>query len=121
MTKNVPLSDSVPFAGRHVSELTFRAPKMREYAQFGEPSVVTRTGDGGFVLVENTDAIFAYARALVSADMTGVLEHLSLRDTLAVKDAILGFFEAARAAGETPPPDSSPSTLDGSGRGSSAN
>lgn len=117
----VSLTTPVPFAGRHVLELTFREPKMREYAQFGEPSVVTRTSDGGLVLIENSDVIFAYARALVAPDLVGAIDHLSLRDSLAVKEAILGFFTDARAAGETPPPDSSPSTLDGSGQESSAN
>lgn len=121
MTKSITLVDPVPYAGRNIESLTFRAPRMREYAQFGEPSVVTRTGDGGLVLVENTDAIFAYARALLPTDVVGALEYLTLRDSLAVKEAILGFFEAARASGATPSPDSSPSTLDGSAPESSAN
>lgn len=101
----VTLTTSIPWNGRNVDSLTFREPKMKEYAAYGEPSVVTRTADGGLVMVENTDAIFAYARALVNEP--GALDFLSLRDTLAVKEVILDFFADARASGETSAPESS--------------
>lgn len=113
MSKSVELTSPIPFGGRHVTALTFSEPKMKQYAQHGEPSVVTRTADGGLVMVENSDAIFAYARDLVGGD-AGVIEHLSLRDTLAVKEVILDFFADARSDGETAPPGSSSPTSTGS-------
>lgn len=113
-SRTLDLLSPVPFAGRSVDSLSFREPRMREYAAHGEPVIQTRSADGGWVVVENTDAIFAYARALLPDDLAGILDHVGLADLLRIKEEVLSFFGDARLAGATSQQSSSSSNSDGS-------
>lgn len=97
----ITLVDPVPYAGRFVESLTLREPGMREFAMFGEPTVHTRSGNGTWIVVENSESIAGYLGALivVPPDLAGILDHVSLADLLQLKEALLGFFGDAREAG----------------------
>ncbi len=112
--KTVELLEPVPFDGRMIDSLTLREPKAREYGLLGEPAVHTRSADGSWIIVDNTEAIMGYVRAGVPINLSGVIDHVGLADTLRLKDAVLGFFADARAAGATTARGSSSSNSDGS-------
>jgi hypothetical protein len=112
--RTITLIKPIPFNGKMLDSLTLREPGLREYAALGEPIVQTRSADGAWVVVENSDTIIEYMRALVPADLRGALDHAGLADVLRLKEEVLGFFGDARAAGQTSAQDSSSLSLDGS-------
>lgn len=112
--KTVTLLDPVPFAGRNIDSLTLREPTARDYGLYGEPAVHTRSADGSWIIVDNTEAVMGYVRACLPELERGVIDHIGLADTLRLKDAVLGFFADARAAGATTAPGSSSGNSDGS-------
>jgi hypothetical protein len=117
----IPLIDPIPFAGRIVDTLTLREPSMSELTAFGEPTVHTRSTGGTWVVVENSESVAGYMRALiVERDLDGILDHAGLADLLRLKDAVLGFFGDAREAGaRTTPTSSSASSAGSAGESSS--
>lgn len=102
----IVLKEPIAGHGGQVTQIALRPPTYREVMSLGEPVArgYSRTGDVIYT-AENTDTIRAYAEALLKRPAAGskephldgvLLEQLSITDTLQLKDAVLGFFTAAR-------------------------
>jgi hypothetical protein len=83
-----------------VREITVKAPGLPLYQQYGNPYEFLPTDDGKSVYVENDRAIEAYMKACVVPpdDDPLLLDQVGLQDAIALREAILGFFVAARLA-----------------------
>jgi hypothetical protein len=82
-----------------ISEVVMREPKFAEVMLLGEPVAFARS-DGGMVYqADNDDVIRGYIERLVEkpADRA-LLNQCSLTDTLKLREAVFGFFRAARKA-----------------------
>ncbi len=98
-TETVKLTEPVLWHDRQLTELTLREPRARDFFAFGEPMTWARTGDGNAVSVENPDVIGRYLDAcIVHEGGSALLGLVGLTDAFALKDAVLGFFVAARLA-----------------------
>lgn len=76
--------------------LTVREPLAREFFEFGEPFSHARNPDGTIYSIEIDGVIKKYMVACVENVGELALEQMCLSDAMAVKDAVLGFFTAAR-------------------------
>lgn len=100
MAKNQTVILASPQFGEvKVAQLVFREPKMSDLIANGEPYIPTRSPNGATIVVENMDAIAGLARdcLIEPFGMPAIIDQLALRDALAVKDAIVGFFTDARS------------------------
>jgi hypothetical protein len=105
----IELSEPITGHGGLVTEIVLRAPTWRELALYGEPFnlISSAAGNGEapqYTRVDNQMAINRYIEALLKPAEApaakidyGLLNQLCLRDALALKDAVLGFFYAARS------------------------
>ncbi len=65
-----------------------------EYFALGDPQTWVRT-KGGTALVDNDEAIAKYVeRLIVEPDPVLAMRNMSVIDAIAVKAAVLGFFQA---------------------------
>ncbi len=82
-----------------IEKLIFREPKMSDIIANGEPYIPTRSPNGATIVVENMAAIAGLASDCLIEPFgrPAIIEQLALRDALAVKDAIIGFFTDARS------------------------
>lgn len=80
-----------------VAQLVFREPLFPDFCKLGEPESIM--WQNGIAMVQvHTAVIGQYAEVLLSGDGDpALLDMVGLKDTLKIRDAILGFF---RAAGE---------------------
>lgn len=108
----VPLSEPIVTHAGTVSAVELRRPSLLEYARIGEPYSIERGPDGNGVYVEHDSAIASYVEACVtSPDLLVLNAQASLRDAIAIKEAIVGFFiEARQARPKQPSPTPSSST-----------
>jgi len=103
--------------GAALTQITLREPKFGDYMDLGSPSNwCTLPGGGGF-LQEATAVTGAWIERLADCD-PNFLGQLNLTDTLALRDAVIGFF--TRTKTEKPPsgshsasPEGSSSEMDG--------
>lgn len=97
--KTVPLKRPFPGAnGQMVLNVTLREPTASEVWSLGEPQTWVRAA-GGMALVDNQEAISAYAeRLIVDPDPLLARSMLKTIDAIAVKDAIIGFFQVEAPA-----------------------
>ena len=96
--KRVPLSEPLEGHGdQKFTEAVLREPTLADLEDLGEPSVLARNADDTFYAVENDPAIKAYIERLTLEPPHAILRTACLRDALAIKGAVLGFFNAARA------------------------
>jgi hypothetical protein len=101
-TVRVPLSSPIVGHKETFSSVELREPKAAEYWENGEPARWAHTQDGVAYKVENDAAIKAYIEAcVVSPGDVLLLGQLSLADAMLVKEAVLGFFTAARTKNST--------------------
>jgi len=94
--------------GRVFSEIRLRAPLLKDLDAIGDVAEYQPTPGGGVYLIRHEDRIDAYRdRLLVKGEglpSAGDLADLDLRDALALREAVTGFFSAARQKPhETPP------------------
>src|SRR5690348_7649189 len=84
---------------QQISEIVLREPRYRDLMTLGEPAAYARS-DGGLVYqAERDDVIAAYLdRLIISPQDRGLLEQVSLADALQLKEAVFGFFQAARTS-----------------------
>jgi hypothetical protein len=90
-----------PFAGAAglVTQVKVQEPTAADYFALGAPQTWVKAS-GGMALVDNDQAIRAYAeRLIVEPDPLLAMNHMSVLDAVAVKDAIVSFFSE-----ETPTP-----------------
>ncbi len=96
-TVTVELKDPFDGHGGKVTKAVVREPFGREYAQFGDPFVYARTDAKVTVSAENDIAIKNYIEhCIVEPDPLLAMSLMSLRDMMAVKEAVLDFFLVAR-------------------------
>lgn len=98
----VKLSTPIRGHGGDIAEIILREPKYRDVISLGEPSAFARS-DGGMVFsAEREGVVEGYiARLLVEPKDPALLDQLSIADTLKLKEAVYGFFAAAREANST--------------------
>ncbi len=104
MSKTVTITLQEPISGHNgpVREVVIRPPLAADYFEFGDPQVAARAPDGSFFVVEDDAALRGYIeRCVVSPDAL-LIRQLSLVDAIAVKKAVMGFFQSALAASPTP-------------------
>ena len=103
----IKLTTPVEAFGKSFTELTLREPKGGLYARLGEPRIGIVNAEGGGYLVEQPATISAYLEALVEgpdvAEKAVLLSQLTLADSLRLKRALFGFFEAAAAKAAAAP------------------
>lgn len=82
-----------------LTSVTLREPKYSDMMALGEPASYARSDSGLIYTADNDDVIRAYIeRLLVEPKDPALLMQLTLADTLQLRDAIFGFFQAARKA-----------------------
>jgi hypothetical protein len=93
-TKDVTLKK--PFddgKGGKVTKVVLQEPTAADYFTLGAPQTWVRAS-GGMALVDNDAAIRTYAeRLIVQPDPLLAMNQMHVLDAIAVKDAILGFFQ----------------------------
>ena len=100
--ERVQLRDPIQGHGELINEVVLREPRSHEFFSLGEPFIVAKNSDGSMFPVENGDAIRSYIeRCCVKPDAL-LLGQLSLSDAMAVKEAMLRFFEQAQATSKAP-------------------
>ena len=94
---SVQLQLEEPIKGHdgEIRVLTVRPPTGGEYLAHGDPEEYAQAGGGVFVRSVNRTAVRAYASVLTGLS-DGEVGKMSLLDMMALEDAIVGFFRAAR-------------------------
>lgn len=107
MAKIVTIVLSEPIVGHRgvITEIVLKPPNLAQYMAIGEPVSVVPGPQGEGVVVDNDAAIAAYAEAcMVEPKDKLLLDQVQLADAMEVKEAIIGFFLAARRARTSNPP-----------------
>lgn len=96
--KTIPLKKPFPDGkGGTVTAIILQEPSAPDYFELGEPQTWVRSRDGA-MLVDNEEAIKAYAeRLIVEPDPLLAMTHMGVVNAMAVKRAILGFFQESPA------------------------
>ena len=96
--KTVTLSK--PLLGGKVTKFSFREPRFEDFMLLGDPRVPISSGEEDKVFMRPIPStVNSYAERLLSdEDDPAIMARASLRDTLAIQEAIIGFFRDA----ETP-------------------
>lgn len=108
MGKRVEIPVSPPLAGHDgpVRKVIIREPTYNEYMLYGDPFVVAQAPKSGVpFVVEDKEAIAAYAGVLVEEPDAIVLEQGGLELAIKVKRAILSFFQAGGGNNQDKPKD----------------
>ncbi len=105
----VPLSRSYPETGKPFSALVFRQPRWQDFVDLGhveewQPLEISTDGTASrSMLIRHHDVVAQYAeRCLKEPNTAADLLVLDLADTIAVHDAIRGFFASARSSKARP-------------------
>ena len=82
--------------GQKIETIALRPPRYGDYIDIGLPSTFVVLKDGGGFEQETPTVIRDWIERLWDGD-PNFLYGLSLRDTLALRDAVIDFFREARA------------------------
>jgi hypothetical protein len=96
-----PVTDPVTGENRisQIREIVLREPKYKDFMILGEPSAYARSESGMVYQAEKDEVVQSYIeRLMVSPQDRNLLEQVSLADALQLKEAVFGFFQAARKA-----------------------
>ena len=96
---DVKLSRTYEAHGTAFSSVSLRAPTLVDLFAIGEPIEVHPGPDGsGSYVLQHRDRLRAYLDQLAVPDKPGLhaIQGLDLVDAMAIEEAILGFFTAAR-------------------------
>lgn len=96
MPKTIQLSS--PLAGPNgvkITEITLRDPNFGDFVDLGFPVTYVAVKDGGGFEQETPSIVRDWIERLYDGD-PNFLAFLNLRDTLALRDAVVGFFREAR-------------------------
>ncbi len=100
--KTVSVQLTEPIEGHSdekLTEIVLREPKYRDVVTLGEPSAYARSEGGLIYQAERDGVVQGYIeRLLVEPKDPQLLTQLCLADTLKLKEAVFGFFAAAREA-----------------------
>lgn len=88
--KIVPLSREYTAHGTTFKEVALRAPKHADYRQLGK--VIERQRD---VVITYPETIWLYADRLIVRPEASMIADLDLIDSIAIEEAIIGFFTDA--------------------------
>jgi hypothetical protein len=90
------------------SKVVFRSPKYGDVFALGEPQAYAVDPESGLLFTSNRDDVIEkyVRRCVIEPKDAALLEQCNLADSLAIREAILGFFEAARSARSTTTPTS---------------
>jgi hypothetical protein len=99
---NVTITLSDPIEGHKgpIKTITLHEPKYPVVMSLGPPVTTIRTKEGAIYQTQDAEIIRQYAERMVDHDAAPVLHLLGMRDTLALQEAVIGFFAAARAGTE---------------------
>ncbi|WP_128292006.1 phage tail assembly protein [Afifella aestuarii] len=108
----IKLSKSYEASGQVFDEVTLRPPTCGEYFAIGEPQEWVLSGGvrGTRMLATDLGVVRQYMDKLCTAPGGQYLDVLDLKDAIAVKDAVLGFFTEARSSTRNSTSSSSTST-----------
>ena len=111
--KTIELTTPINGPRGEIRSLNLRDPKYRDYMQIGLPVQWVSVSEGGGFEQETPALINEWVERICEID-PNLLQMLSLRDTLALRDAVLSFFREARMpptiSESLPGPSSSDST-----------
>ena len=106
--KTIKLAEPIKGHDGDIRAVVLREPRASDLFALGEPIVYAQTASGMFFTSEKEETIRAYLdRCIVEPSDKLLLEQLSLRDGIQVKEALLGFFMDAR---QGPSPDAATSS-----------
>jgi hypothetical protein len=95
----VKLTTPIQAPEGEVTQIVLREPKYLDVVQLGEPSAFARSEGGMIYQAERDGVVQGYIeRLLFEPKDPQLLLQLSLADTLKLKEAVFGFFAAAREA-----------------------
>lgn len=100
----VKLSRRYEAHGKVFESVTVREPRWSDMLELGEPYEVQRAG-GSNVIIENTATVAAYIKRCIVEPGSECCGELGVKDTRAVRDAVLDFFRPGE-----PPADPSATT-----------
>jgi hypothetical protein len=107
MNRVIPLDKPIKGPQGLIGKITLREPAYRDYMDLGEPVAAVSMGGGASYLQESSAVIDVYIQRLADID-PNLLELLSFRDTLRLREEVLLFFQEARMpkkeAAPAPPP-----------------
>jgi hypothetical protein len=90
-TKEVPIVQ--------ITQIVLRAPKFPDIMALGEPAAFARSEGGMIFQAEKDEIVGDYIkRLLIEPKDPQLLNQLGLADSLQLKEAVFGFFKAAREA-----------------------
>lgn len=99
-----------PLYNGTVTEVRLREPTAAEYIEIGDINQYGRSPDGSIYEIEVDGVARRYFERLITYPMLPQARQLSLVDAMAVKDAIVGFFDAARQESQSPATSLAPQT-----------
>lgn len=105
----VPLSEPIQGHDELIREIVLREPSAMDYYSLGDPHLYARNPDGSIVSLESGETIKAYLDRCIVSPNPILAGQIGLADAMAVKAALLSFFETAQAT-STKPATSSSST-----------
>jgi hypothetical protein len=90
-TKTIELSEPVKSHRGMIKKIMLREPKYSDFIDLGMPTTWVSLADGGGFSQETPSVLGAWIERLADID-PNFLGSISLRDTLALRGAVLGFF-----------------------------
>lgn len=106
--KIVALSRRYEAHGKVFESVTVREPRWEDVLELGEPYELQRAG-GQTVVIENTATVASYVKRCIGEPGIECLGGLGVKDSRAVREAVLDFFtSSAPAAGSMKPSDGAP-------------
>jgi hypothetical protein len=98
----VPLEKGLAGHNGFVKELRLRPPTYRDFMDLGDPTTLIVSANA-MVPHDDLDTIRSYAERLCDSDPL-LMEKLTLRDAMALRDAVKSFFSAGSANASTTSP-----------------
>ena len=94
-----------PYEGHHgmITEIRMRPPTFKDFIELGDPTVLIVVARG-MVPQEDLATIAKYIARLGGGDTARLETNGTLRDAMALRDAVKSFFDRASASGSTAPP-----------------
>lgn len=98
----ITLNSPIEGGEGQIKQVVLREPKYNDLMVLGEPAAFARS-EGGIVFTsEKTDIVQAYIeRLLIEPQDAALLAQLGLSDALQLKEAVFGFFAAAKPVTST--------------------
>jgi hypothetical protein len=96
MNKSIKLEKPIELHGKKSPEIEIKEPSGALYVKLGDPRLLVFNPSGSGYWIEQNETIKAYLEALLDHPLGGdVVALLSLRDVMALKEALFDFFTSA--------------------------